>query len=289
MMPQTRIIINADDFGLSTPVNHAVQEAALGGVLSSATIMVNMPGFEGAVKIAKSVPKLGVGVHLNLLRGSPLCETSYVRSIVGREGNFLGSVAKLWKRQMLGQIDPREIVREMSMQVSRLIDFGIRPTHLDSEKHVHILFPFLWDAVCEVAKRHNISCLRVVREKSVLLSSLPRPLFKQRLKTMLLNSRGKGLSAHARKHGLKFTDYFFGLALTGQMTSKVYETLFPKLPAGSHEIMCHPAVSAGASEPAGRISWLDDYRVNEYLALIDPKTKEALENSKIELINYSQL
>lgn len=289
MTATTRIIINADDFGLSTPVNQAVAEAALDGVLSSATIMVNMPGFEGAVKTAKTVPQLGVGVHLNLLRGKPLCEASYVKSLVGEDEKFLGNVSKLWKRNLLGRIDQHEIITELSMQVSRVIDFGIRPTHLDSEKHVHIIFPFLWDAVCEVAKRHNIKCLRVVRENSDYPKSLPRPLFRQRLKTILLNSRAAGLADRARKHGLKFTDHFFGLALTGQMTSRVYEMLLPKLTPGSHEIMCHPAVSAGASTSAGRTSWLDDYRVNEYLALIDPATKEALDNSNIELINYGQL
>jgi predicted glycoside hydrolase/deacetylase ChbG (UPF0249 family) len=288
-MLQTRIIINADDFGLTAPVNEAVAKAALEGVLSSATIMANMPGFEEAVKIAKSVPQLGVGVHLNLLRGKPLCEPSFVKSLTGKDENFLGSPTKLWRRSLLGQIDPHEIIKELSMQVSRVIDFGIRPTHVDSEKHVHIIFPFLWDAVCEAAKRHNIKCIRIIRENLRCAGLLPRPLFKQRLKTILLNRRGAGLAERARRHGLKFTDYFFGAALTGRMTSEVYCKLLPKLPAGSLEIMCHPAVSAGASESAGRKSWLDDYRVNEYLALIDPNVKESLRNSNIELINYGRL
>ncbi len=75
-MMDRRIIINADDFGLCDGVNEAVAQAHSDGILTSATIMVNMPAAEKAVKIAKKLPSLGIGVHLNLTEGRPISKDS---------------------------------------------------------------------------------------------------------------------------------------------------------------------------------------------------------------------
>lgn len=289
MKKPARIIINADDFGLSSSVNEAVLHASEAGVLSSATIMVNTPGFVAAAKATSVYHRLGVGVHLNILRGKPICNPSEIRSLVGEDGRFLGTVGTLWKKFIRRSIDLDQVEKELRAQVMMAIKHGIRPTHLDSEKHLHIFFPQLWEPVCRIATEFDIPCVRVVREPIKFLGLPRRPKLKQLVKTSVINWRSSGFARVAKTWGLRFVENFFGLAMTGQMTSDVYQTLFKSLKGDSVEIMCHPADTADASSEAHESSWLDPMRVDEYRALIDPKTKEALIENDIELINYGEL
>ncbi len=83
---EQRLIINADDFGLCESVNKGIVEAHTKGVLTSTTIMANMPAAEQAVELAKNLPTLGVGVHLNLTNGKPLCQDNTVKLILNARG-----------------------------------------------------------------------------------------------------------------------------------------------------------------------------------------------------------
>lgn len=288
-MTEARVIINADDFGLSSPVNEAVAEAHEHGVLSSATIMANMPGFDEAVRIARGHPALGVGVHINLLRGAPLSDPTSVRSLVDGRGRFLGSVAAIWKRFVLQRIDPHHIERELSAQIRRVIDAGIVPTHVDSEKHLHAVIPSLFKRLCDVAIRCGICRIRVVREEPERFRGVPRARLVPFLKMLLLNRHASWCAHVARRQGMRFADRFFGIARTGGMTPGVYRALFAELAEGSIEVMCHPAVSEDAFVSVGERSWLDRLSVAEYRALIDPAVREAFGRSGARLIHYGEL
>ena len=82
------LIINADDFGLSSGVNTAIVACYQAGSLSSTTLMVNMPATEDAIALAKEYPGLGVGLHFNLSSGKPLCPTDKVSSLIASNGEF---------------------------------------------------------------------------------------------------------------------------------------------------------------------------------------------------------
>lgn len=284
-----QVIINADDFGLSSAVNDAVSDAAEKGVLSSATIMANMPAFEDAVRTAARLPGLGVGVHLNFLRGTPICDPASIRSLVGRDGCFPGGVGPLLIRFLTGRVDLEHVERELSAQVRHVIDSGITPTHIDSEKHLHLFFPQVWDTVCRVANKHGIACVRVAREDRQQTYAGLNTSFKQRLKATVIRRRSLDFAKVASRHGLCFTDRFFGIAMTGRMTPDVYRTVFQSLAAGSIEIMCHPAKSTGAATFTGFSSWLDRRRVTEYRALMSSETRDALASSGARLTSYGDL
>ncbi len=283
MRQPPRVIINADDFGLSSSVNEAVFEAFDKGILSSASIMANMPGFmEGALG-ARTRPYLGVGVHLNLFRGSPVCNPRDVPSLVGPDGCFTRSMVTLWKRFRMGAVKDDHVVREWEAQIERVIEQGISPTHLDSEKHLHLVFPFLGETVCRLAVRYSIPCVRVARE-TLWTHSLPRrPALRQLLKAAVIRRRSEVFARVAQRYALRSTDRFFGVALTGRMTAEVYQILFTSLVEGSIEIMCHPA------ERAEDATSFDSQRVDEYHALLDPRPKDALNASGASLIHYGEL
>ncbi|HPQ81384.1 MAG TPA: ChbG/HpnK family deacetylase [bacterium] len=285
----TRIIVNADDFGQSSAVNEAVMAACENGVLTSATIMANMPGFEEAARGAASMQKLGVGVHLNILRGVPLSEPSRIRSLVCRRGCFLDSAGAFLARALSGRIDYDDVEAEFAAQIGRVIDFGITPTHLDSEKHLHIAFPRIGRIACALAKRFGIGAVRIVREPVSLLRGMPKASLSQTFKLMILNRQGSALTRVASGLGLAFADRSFGVALAGRMDADIYRRLFRAVSEGSMEIMCHPATSGNASAGARSVGWLDRFRAEEYRALVDPAVKEALAASGSVLINYGDL
>ena len=142
------LIINADDFGYSSGINLGIIRAHERGVLSSTTMMANMPGFDEGVELAKSHPDLGIGVHLTLTCGEPLLED--VLSIT-EDGNFrkLG----FYEKDFL--IDSTELYREWDAQIQKILQSGIKPTHLDSHHHVNCL-PQVKEVFIELARKYEL-------------------------------------------------------------------------------------------------------------------------------------
>ncbi len=289
MKSHRRVIINADDFGLSSAVNEAVFAAAERGILSSATIMANMPGFDEAARCSSKNPRLGVGVHLNILRGRPLLEPSRVPSLVSNDGRFLNGVLALSARAAAGMLDAGEVEAEFAAQIERVIEAGITPTHLDSEKHLHLAFPFIGRAACRAAERFGIPCIRVAREPQGLMRMGGGPSLPQRIKSIVISRLSRRFAKTASAHGLRFTDSFFGIAFTGRMTADLMRRLFAVLPHGTTEVMTHPAAKAGAADIAGQRSWLDRQRVAEYCALLDTAARDALAAEGVSLITYREI
>ena len=171
---ERRLIINADDFGLSESVNKGIVEAHTKGVLTSTTIMANMPAADQVVELAKNLPSLGLGVHLNLTAGKPLCQDNTVKLILDSQGYFALSPGKLALASLVNGKVKTAIEAELTSQIQWLIDKGIKPTHLDSHKHIHS-FPAIFPIVCRLAKRFSIPAIRYTFEPKQL-SRLPWPL-----------------------------------------------------------------------------------------------------------------
>lgn len=123
-----KLIINADDFGLSEAVNYGILKGFLEGVVTSTTIMANMPAFEHAVALAKEHPQLHVGVHLNVTCYKPLLQTH--RTLIEKDGYFRN-------QRYLEEFDEEEIYQEMKAQIEKVLDSGLKIDHLDSHHHVH--------------------------------------------------------------------------------------------------------------------------------------------------------
>lgn len=135
-----KLIINADDFAYSKGVNHGIIEAFRNGIVTSATLMTNMPGAAHAAALALENPGLGVGIHLVLDCGSPV--NNKVHSLVNEKGAFLKTEA------IISFGEPSDIEKELSNQIEKFLSFGLEPTHLDSHHHVHgheKIFPIVRD------------------------------------------------------------------------------------------------------------------------------------------------
>ncbi|PHA01295.1 chitin disaccharide deacetylase [Bacillus pseudomycoides] len=154
-----RLIVNADDFGLTRGVNYGIIDAHVNGLVNSTTMMMNMPGVEHAVQLAKEYKTLGVGVHLVLTEGKPLL--SDVPSLIKEDGSFHSQHA-IRKEN----IDPHDAEREWTAQIDKFLSYGLTPTHLDSHHHVHAL-PILHDVLKRLAEKYKISARRLKLDRAV--------------------------------------------------------------------------------------------------------------------------
>ena len=156
---EKKIVINADDFGLCDSVNDAVEKAYVEGVLTSATIMANMPAAEGAVTLAKKLPGLGVGVHLNLVEGLAMSKDDVVGPLVHAQGEFKYSPSRLAALSVIIAKIRRAITAELEAQIQWVTDHDICPTHPDSHQHIHC-FPTIFKIACDLAKKFDIKAIR---------------------------------------------------------------------------------------------------------------------------------
>ncbi|MFP7478226.1 chitin disaccharide deacetylase [Terribacillus saccharophilus] len=144
-----KLIINADDFGYSRAVNYGILDCYQNGILTSATMMVNMPGAEHAVLLAKENQNLGVGIHLVLTCGEPLLPTH--KTIVDSNGSF----RNLAFYQGSYTIDREEVEAEWQAQIERFLSFGLTPTHLDSHHHINT-YKEIDEVFLELANKYDL-------------------------------------------------------------------------------------------------------------------------------------
>jgi predicted glycoside hydrolase/deacetylase ChbG (UPF0249 family) len=278
-----RIIINADDFGLCDGVNKAVAQAHTKGVLTSATIMTNMPAAKEAAKMAKKMPKLGVGVHLNLLEGRPVSKDNCIECLVDGNGRFAFSPLVL-SLLSIGRHKIRNAIRkELTAQIQWVIDNGLAPTHLDSHKHIHS-FPALFPIVCELARRFEIAAVRFTLEPKGL-SQMPWPLPKEggreraaRLRTMAKINRIQN------PHFLK-TNAFLGVAHMGRIDVNFFKAVTLYNSAPTAEVMTHPGLAGAGSDKTGSLH----QRKVELEALCSKRTKQYFQDARIKLVHYGKL
>jgi predicted glycoside hydrolase/deacetylase ChbG (UPF0249 family) len=276
-----KVIINADDFGLCQGVNDAVAKARTEGLLTSATLMVNMPCADQAVEIAKSLPNLGVGVHLNLTEGRPVSKNSY---LCNPQGDFAYSAERLCLLSLFSKKFRAAIKIELFTQVEWLKDKGITPTHLDSHKHIHT-FPSIFPIVLELARRFDIPAIRLPLERQRFSEAhWPPPGRKGLIKSYIIRNMAR--LNRLQGPGLFRTSEFLGIAHTGRIDVDFLKAAFLYNSAPVVEIMTHPGFAEGLGQSGSR---LVEQRLKELQALCSEQTKFYLSKAEIELVNYGQL
>jgi len=280
-----KVIINADDFGLIQSVNEGIIQAHREGVLSSASLMANTPGFEHAVKLAGQNKELGVGVHLNILRGKPLSERRHVQSLITTTGIFSPSLFRLYRRIKTRRIDISEVERELRAQIEKVMNAGIVPSHLDSEKHSHMIGP-LFSLALKLAKDYRIAKIRFVREHPCT----SRPV--QLGKLLFISLSGSILKKRMTAAGIKSTDHFYGICDSGRMTAEKLQKSLLRLKDGITEIMVHPGfISKDLIELEKTFGsyYINRFRELELKALLDDGVKKTLADRGIRLMSFHHL
>jgi len=279
-----QIIINADDFGLCRGVNKAIVRAYTDGVLTSATIMANMPAAGEAVGLAKKLPGLGVGVHLNIFEGHPLSDDTCVKCLLDADGKFCMSPAKLSLLSVVEGKIRNAIRTEFAAQIQWVINNGLKPTHLDSHKHIHT-FPVIFSIVCKLAAQFGISAIRFTYEPGkICRDPWPCPGKGGRKRAAIIRIMAR--INRLQNSSLLKTKVILGIAHTGKINVDFLKAVTLYNSAEIVELMIHPGYTDGLDVNKTR---LVEQRKIELEALCDAGTKQYFEDAKIKLVHYGEI
>lgn len=276
-----RFIVNADDFGLCTGVNRAIEKAHTDGILTSTTIMAGAEGTDEALEMARQMPSLGVGIHLNLVEGRALCQNRQAGCILDENGEFRYSAGKIALKSMICPSARKAIENELAAQIESLLEKGLKPTHFDSHKHVHT-FPSIYKIVVRLARRFGVGAVRWPCESLKTCSSgwpLPSKNGKRRTRIIRTMARINRL----QDNSLIKNDAFYGIAHTGKADDEFWRAVCKNAETEVAEVMTHPGYLQGLDPAKTR---LIDERVVELEALCSESTKKAIADSGVELIHY---
>jgi hopanoid biosynthesis associated protein HpnK len=280
-----KLIVHADDFGLTERINEGILLAHQHGIVTSASIMANGEAFEHAVALAHSTPTLDVGIHLTVIEEKPLLSSDEIPTLTALDGRFHRHALQFVKRYLLGRIDLQEIRKELEAQVRKVLATGLIPSHFDSHQHVHIL-PEILNVVLELSRKYHIPAIRFPREAAIFgkMRSLPlRGVSLTRMAQMLvLNVFCQIANEKVERRTEAFTGFLFGVKLDKLNLWKILRHL-PK--EGTCEIMCHPGLDETNSRYAHwRYGWSAELN-----ALTNDAIAQFIRAEGIQLISYREL
>jgi len=272
-----RLIINADDLGLSPGVNRGILEAHAAGAVTSASLLANAPGLADAVTRLRAAPTLHVGLHLNLTDGQPVARLDDVSSLCNPHTRKFYRLPQLIARALLGRIARDHVVAECRAQLSRLRELGVSVGHIDSHRHVHAL-PVVWNAVMEVAARTGVSAVRIPEESSPRRSMR----FARALAAVSLRAAWRLTNGHTDDRRLSRADHFWGFGLLGARDfQRRFLAILDQLEPGTTELMVHPGYV-----DRELVEW-DSYttpRERELAALCSREVRERLTRGDLRLV-----
>lgn len=288
-----QLIVNADDFGLTSGVNRAIVETHRDGIVSSATLMANGAAFGDAVKAAHSSPSLSVGCHVVLVDGAPVSPPGALDTLLAIRSaepeKFYGSLSAFAARATLGGFDRDQLVEEITAQIRKIQAAGVDVTHLDSHKHAHV-FPEIIAAMLRAAR---ICGVRAIRNPFVPVKAIKakqfsgnRTLLKRYGQVRMLHAFARQFRLQVQRAGLRAPDGVIGVIETGLLDDALLRQALTSLPQGTWELVCHPGyVDGDLRESRTR---LIETREQERTLLTSPELKEFLAKEKIKVIGYRE-
>jgi len=283
-----RLIINADDFGLTSGVNLAIAKSSWCGAITSATIMANGPAFSEAVTLATTTPQLKTGCHVVLTDGQSVA--SSLPSLADRRGRFRKSLLDFAGAAVSKRLVAKEVQREAEAQIRRLQSAGITLTHVDSHKHTH-MFPQVLRPVLQAARACGIRAVRnpfePVRSWPMRVVASTPGLWLRAAGVATFQWFAREFRRAIQEERMRTTDGTVGIAATGKLDQGMLLAILDALPEGTWELVCHPGYADADLRATG--TRLVESRQVELDALMSEATKEAVASRNIELISYADL
>ncbi len=288
-----RLIINADDLGLTRGINLAVSECADGGMLRSATLMANGPAFDDAVKMVRGREGFGTGIHFVLTGLKPVAPAQNLDGLVGPEGLLPSGPLGLLRKIEADKSVRDALRKELFAQAEKVFDSGITPTHFDSHKHVHII-PAVLNIMVEIAGRFSVNWVREPFEPNGswrFLHDLEKG-FRGKFLKQLAGTRASiparpVFRSRVRRAGIQTPAGVYGISFTGLMNEAMLRRLCGMLKPGLSELMTHPGiVDAELLSLKGR---LVESRAKEKELLVSAGIKGAFEENDIMLSHFGEV
>jgi hopanoid biosynthesis associated protein HpnK len=292
-----RLIVNADDFGLTSGVNRGIIEAHTHGIVTSSTLMACGAKSQEAVDLASRAPQLSVGCHVLLVDASPVLDVQQVSSLafVNSRPNsgpnfshnsgtpkFRDSLVSFACLAVARRLNEDEIEAEITAQIRKLQAAGIQVSHLDSHKHTH-MFPVVFRPMLRAAKKCGIRAVRNPFEPLFLAGTRN---WKRRIQLGILRSFQESFREALGGAGMMTPNGCVGIVATGSLTLQTFRQLIENLPDGTWEFVTHPGYND--VELKNIKTRLRRSREDELAILTSTEVKELLKREQIELISYTE-
>ena len=273
-----QLIVTADDFGAAVEVNEAVERAHRDGILSAASLMVSGAAAADAVRRARALPGLRVGLHLVLVEGRPVLPARAVPDLVDRSGHFRTDMARAGAAMFFLPKVRAQLAAEIEAQFAAFAATGLTLDHVNAHKHFH-LHPTIAALIVKTGRAHGARGARVPLEPQDVLARIEN--HKPSGVVALTTPFAKALRRRFAKQGIRSPDQVFGLAWSGAMTAARLKGVIENLPDGLSEIYMHPATGAYPGCAPG-------YRYGEELAaLTDSQLPGLLARQGIRIGGFS--
>jgi predicted glycoside hydrolase/deacetylase ChbG (UPF0249 family) len=286
----SRLIINADDFGLTPGINRAIAELHDAGAITSATLMANGPAFDDAVALALARPTLGIGCHIVLVDGTPVADPATIPTLLGPDHKtFHNSLVSFALGVLRGAITQDDIQREALAQIQKLQRAGLTLTHADTHKHTHLLSR----VARPILRALEQSAIRAIRNPfeprwaASVGASARRSLF---VRALGPGRRRFQASSPIANHTILTTGGTIGVSATGDLNSTTLNALLRTMPSGTWELVCHPGYNdADLDAVTTRLRAHRETELHALLAAFDRSSSNPLNPSGLQLIHYGEL
>ncbi len=279
------LIVNADDFGLTEGTNAAIVRAHGAGIVTSTSLLANGGAFDQAVAAARKRPSLDVGLHLTLTEGFPVAPIDEIPALLAANGELPLSNQPFARALASGRLPIAQIRREFEAQAAKVADSGLKPSHIDGHKYIHLL-PGITAIAAEIARRFAIPVMRVPHHL------VDAPSRMGRLPGLaVMAALGKVAAPVARRAGLRTTDHTLGFVDTGHLDRAALERLLRTTRAGTTELLCHPADRSPALDHllARGYRWIAGYDFEaETSALSSPEARAFAEQAGWQLGTFRE-
>jgi hopanoid biosynthesis associated protein HpnK len=274
-----RLIVNADDLGLTSGVNRGILQAFEDGIVTSASLLVTGSAAEEAVELARRNPGLDVGLHLALVEEQAVLGREVLPSLVDETGRFPRTSGEFFRRAFLGRINWNEVEREIAAQIAGFHETGVRLSHLDSHQHVH-MFPPVFQIVRRLTRGMDNVWIRNPAGSWRKLPGVPMRRWGQQLGLNLTCVSARGL------RGPLMPDGMYGFGVGGCLTRSALEQILRHIPDGLYELICHPG--EGDADTRERYRHWGYHWAEELEALTAPETRMLLKEREIALTSFRQ-
>ena len=272
------LIVTADDFGAAEAVNGAVEQAHEQGILSAASLMVAGAASADAIRRARAMPSLRVGLHLVLVEGRPVLPAGAVPDLVDGKGNFRADMARTGAAMFFFPGVRRQLEAEMTAQFSAFVATGLALDHVNAHKHFH-LHPTVAGLIVKLGERFGVRGARVPLEPQGVLAAIEP--HRASATVALTAPFARALRGRFKRAGIAAPDQVFGLAWSGAMRPERLAGLLAHLPEGLSEIYMHPATGAYPGSAPGY-----EY-AKELAALTDPRMARLIRQRDIRLGGFA--
>jgi hopanoid biosynthesis associated protein HpnK len=281
-----RLIITGDDFGLSLPVNEAIEDAHLRGILTTASLMVGAEATADAVERAKRIPSLRVGLHLVVVDGSPVLAPEAVPDLVTGRGEFSSHLVRAGFHFFFRPKVRQQLEKEIRAQFQAFQDTGLLLDHVNSHHHMH-LHPTVLGLILKVGWEYKLRAVRLPYEPPFpSWRASRRGLLRKVMVWLCLYPWIRLLKARLREADLRSNNVVFGMNDSGHMHLDLVLRFLRYLPEGATEIYFHPAAHR---RPQIAHTVEEKHLQDEFEVLTDSTLRQTLLASAIQRIAFSDL